>query len=50
VAFLDTLAWGEYKVKNCKEAYKYMKQVVDEVGLDDEEIKLHWEKIKECKE
>jgi hypothetical protein len=27
-----------------------MKQVVDEVGLDDEEIKLHWEKIKECKE
>jgi predicted Zn-dependent protease len=50
VAFLDTLAWGEYKVKNCKEAYTYMKQVVDEVGLDDEEIKLHWEKIKECKE
>jgi predicted Zn-dependent protease len=50
VAYLDTLAWGEYKVKNCKEAYKYMKQVVDEVGLDDEEIKLHWEKIKECKE
>lgn len=50
VAYLDTLAWGEYKIKNCKDAYTYMKQVVDEVGLDDEEIKLHWEKIKECKE
>jgi hypothetical protein len=27
-----------------------MKRVVDEVGIDDEEIKLHWEQIKECKE
>lgn len=49
IAFLDTLAWGEYKLKNCKEALKQMKRVVDEVGLDDEEIKIHWQKIKECK-
>ena len=49
IAYLDTLAWGEYKLKNCKEAYKQMKKVVDEIGLDDDEIKLHWEKIKECK-
>ena len=49
LAYLDTLAWGEYKVKNCKEALKQMKKVVDEVGLDDAEIKLHWQKIKECK-
>ena len=49
MAYIDTLAWGEYKIKNCKEAFKQMKKVVDEVGLDDEEIKLHWEKIKECK-
>jgi hypothetical protein len=26
-----------------------MKRVIDEIGLNDEEIKLHWEKIKECK-
>ena len=49
IAFLDTLAWGEYKLKNCKEAFKQMKKVVDEVGLDDGEIKMHWHKIKECK-
>jgi hypothetical protein len=49
VAYLDTLAWGEYKIKNCKDANKQMKKVVDEIGLDDSEIKLHWEKIKECK-
>lgn len=49
VAYLDTLAWGEYKLKNCKEAFKEMKKVIDEIGLDDEEIKMHWQKIKECK-
>ncbi len=49
VAYLDTLAWGEYKLKNCKEAFKEMKKVVDEIGLEDDEIKMHWQKIKECK-
>lgn len=49
VAYLDTLAWGEYKVKNCKTAYEVMKKIVDQIGLNDEEIKTHWEKIKECK-
>ncbi len=49
IAYLDTLAWGEYKVKNCKKAYEIMKKIVDITGLEDEEIKLHWEKIKECK-
>jgi len=48
LAYIDTLAWGEYKAKNCSEAYKQMKIVVDKAGLDDSEIKLHWEKIKEC--
>ncbi len=48
VAYLDSLAWGQYKLKQCKKAYKNMKKVVDITGLDDEEIKLHWEKIKEC--
>ena len=50
LAYIDTLAWGEYKLNNCKEAYKNMKIVVDKIGLEDSEIKLHWEKIKECKE
>ena len=48
LAYIDTLAWGEYKANNCEEAYKQMKIVVDKAGLEDSEIKLHWEKIKEC--
>jgi tetratricopeptide (TPR) repeat protein len=49
IAYVDTLAWGEYKVKNCKRAFELMKQIVDQIGLEDDEIKLHWEKIQECK-
>lgn len=49
IAYLDSLAWGQYKLKECKKAFENMKKVVDRVGLADEEIKTHWEKIKECK-
>jgi hypothetical protein len=48
IAYIDSLAWGQYKLKECKNALQNMKIVVDEIGLDDNEIKLHWEKIKEC--
>lgn len=48
IAYLDSLAWGQYKLNDCKNAYKNMKKVVDNVGLNDKEIKLHWKKIKEC--
>ncbi len=48
LAYLDTLAWGEYKSKNCKKAYDLMKDIVHEAGLEDNEIKQHWDKIKEC--
>jgi len=48
LAYIDSLAWGQYKQKNCKEAYKNMKIVVDNAGLNDEEIKSHWKEIKEC--
>ncbi len=48
IAYLDSLAWGQYKLKECKKAYENMKKVVDRTGLVDEEIKAHWEKIKEC--
>jgi len=48
IAYIDSLAWGQYKLKKCKKAYINMKKVVDAIGLDDEEIKLHWKKIKEC--
>ncbi len=48
LAFIDTLAWGFYKNKDCKNAYLNMKKIVDKIGLEDIEIKLHWKKIKEC--
>lgn len=48
LAYIDSLAWGQYKLKDCKKAYENMKKVVDSAGLEDKEIKLHWEKIKEC--
>lgn len=48
LAYIDTLAWGEYKNKDCKNAYKNMKKVVDNAKFEDDDIKLHWEKIKEC--
>ncbi|NQY94071.1 MAG: hypothetical protein HRT43_07890 [Campylobacteraceae bacterium] len=48
VAYIDSLAWGEYKLQNCDVAYTHMKRVVDAIGLNDAEIKDHWNKIKEC--
>ena len=48
LAYIDSLAWGQYKLNDCKNAYANMKKVVDSAGLDDLEIKTHWEKIKEC--
>lgn len=49
LAYLDSLAWGYYKQKECKKAYEIMSQVVSQAGLKDEEIKLHWNIIKDCK-
>ena len=43
--FLDSLAWGEYKLGNCSAAYKTMKKVVKIEGLDEKEISEHWNAI-----
>jgi len=49
--FLDSLAWGYYKLNNCEKAYPLMKQVVEVEGLNEEEIIQHWQKIhNKCKE
>ena len=47
--YLDSLAWGYYKKRNCDKAYKLMKRVVDEEGLEEKEIIDHWQAIKQCK-
>ena len=47
--YLDSLAWGHYKKRECSKAYKLMKRVVDEEGLEEQEIIDHWHAIKQCK-
>jgi len=47
--YLDSLAWGYYKTRKCSQAYKLMKRVVDEEGLEEDEIIAHWHAIKQCK-
>ncbi len=47
--YLDSLAWGHYKNRDCGKAYKLMKRVVDEEGLEQSEISEHWQAIKKCK-
>ena len=47
--YLDSLAWGYYKERDCDKAYKLMKRVVDSEGLEEPEIIEHWDAIKQCK-
>jgi tetratricopeptide (TPR) repeat protein len=47
--YLDSLAWGHYKNRDCTKAYTLMKRVVDEEGLEQSEISEHWQAIQECK-
>ncbi|MHB0993163.1 MAG: tetratricopeptide repeat protein [Sulfurovum sp.] len=47
--YLDSLAWGYYKKHECTKAFELMKRVVDEEGLEEQEIVEHWDAIKKCK-
>jgi len=47
--YIDSLAWGYYKLGRCDEAYREMKKVVEKLGLKDKEIVTHWDKIKACR-
>lgn len=47
--YLDSLAWGYYKKHECTKAYRLMKRVVEEEGLEEVEIVEHWNAIKQCK-
>ena len=46
--YLDSLAWGYYKLNECKRAKTIMDRVVTLEGGDDPEVIHHVEKIKEC--
>jgi len=47
--YLDSLAWGYYKLGKCKRAYKIMKKVTKLEGGDDKEVVAHLVKIKKCR-
>jgi tetratricopeptide (TPR) repeat protein len=47
--YLDSLAWGHYKNRDCAKAYKLMERVVAEEGLEQSDISEHWQAIKQCK-
>lgn len=46
--YLDSLAWGYYKLHQCDKAKKIMDRVVNMEGGDNAEVLLHVKKINEC--
>ena len=48
--YLDSLAWGYYKQKQCDKAYELMEKVIAQEGFKEPELAAHWEAIKKCKE
>jgi tetratricopeptide (TPR) repeat protein len=47
--YLDSLAWGHYKLNECSEALRLIKQVESLIGMDEEEVKDHIKAIEACK-
>lgn len=46
--YIDSLAWGYYKLHKCKEAKPLMDQVVEKIGQDEQEIQEHVQAINKC--
>jgi uncharacterized protein HemY len=46
--YLDSLAWGYYKLSKCKKAKEIMQKVIKLEGSDQEEIRLHINEIEKC--
>jgi len=46
--YLDSLAWGYYKLGKCKKASSTMKQVIKILGSEDSEVMAHLKAIKKC--
>ena len=47
--YIDSLAWGYYKINQCQEAYKLMKDIPAKEIEETIELKEHFEAIKKCK-
>ena len=46
--YLDSLAWGYYKIGKCKEALKIIERVYYDMDFNDPEVKSHLEAIQNC--
>ena len=47
--YLDSLAWGHYKLGECKKALEVIQRVRKLDGGNDAEVIIHHDKIKQCK-
>jgi uncharacterized protein HemY len=47
--YIDSMAWGKYKLGECAEASRLIKQVESMVGTDEQEVRDHIKAIQECK-
>jgi len=47
--YLDSLAWGYYKLGACKKAQKVMNRVLKLEGSDEAEVQQHMKAIKQCR-
>jgi len=47
--YLDSLAWGKYKLGECAEALRLIKRVESMIGTDEQEVKDHLKAIQKCK-
>ena len=48
ISYLDSLAWGYYKIGRCKKAKKLIDSVISVTGLSDPDINKHYKKIQKC--
>jgi len=49
IYYLDSLAWGYYRLGECKKAREIIEKVLTLEGGDDKEVLLHHKAIKKCK-
>ncbi len=47
-AYIDSLAWGYYKLNKCNEAFDVINKIPKEIIDNEKEIKNHIEQIKQC--
>ncbi len=47
--YIDSLAWGHYKLNECAEALRLIKQVESMIGNEEKEVNDHLEAIGKCK-